>query len=75
MGNVDIVLDGEITADRYGFHRSGTSEQWREQVAVPLAGNSNVVLAVGSFLAAPLLRWPMNGWWISFPRPSKTARR
>ena len=41
----------------HGFHRSGTSEQWREQVAGPLAGNSNVVLAVGTFLAAPLLRW------------------
>jgi len=57
VGNVEIVLDDEITGDRYGFHRSGTSEQWRERVALPLAGNSNVVLAVGSFLAAPLLRW------------------
>jgi uncharacterized protein (DUF927 family) len=56
-GNVGIVLDDAITADRYGFHRSGTSNQWRERVAGPLAGNSNVMLAVGTFLAAPLLRW------------------
>jgi uncharacterized protein (DUF927 family) len=75
VGNVDIVLDGEITADRYGFHRSGTSEQWREQVAVPLAGNSNVVLAVGSFLASPLLRWadePSGGF--HFHGRSKTGK-
>ena len=75
VGNVDIVLDGEITADRYGFHRSGTSEQWREQVAVPLAGNSNVVLAVGSFLAAPLLRWADEpGGGFHFHGPSKTGK-
>ena len=32
------------------------SQRWRENVAKPLAGNSNVLLAVGTFLAAPLLR-------------------
>lgn len=40
-----------------GFHRSGTSDQWRQNVALPLAKNSNVVLAIGTFVAAPLLRW------------------
>ena len=45
-GNVEIVLDDAITADQYGLHRSGTSDQWRERVAAPLAGNSNVVLGV-----------------------------
>ena len=51
----DITLDAAPA--RHGFHRSGTSEQWRENVAKPLTGNSNVLLAVGTFLAAPLLRW------------------
>ena len=54
-----VVLDtaSKATLAHHGFHRSGTSEQWREQVAKPLAGNSNVLLAVGTFLAAPLLRF------------------
>ena len=57
VGNVEIVLDDAITADQYGLHRSGTSDQWRERVAAPLAGNSNVVLGVGTSLAGPLLPW------------------
>ena len=54
-----VVLDTASNAARvhYGFHRSGTSEQWRERVAKPLTGNSNVMLAVGTFIAGPLLRW------------------
>jgi uncharacterized protein (DUF927 family) len=59
---IDIVLDN--AADKhygyhsgYGFHRSGSSDEWRERIAKPHAKNSNVVLAVGTFLAAPLLRW------------------
>jgi uncharacterized protein (DUF927 family) len=55
-GKYDIILD-TVLPDHHGFHHSGTSEQWREHVAKPLAGNSNVLLAVGVFLAAPLLRW------------------
>jgi hypothetical protein len=51
----NIVLDAEPA--HHGFHRSGTIEQWRARVARPLTGNSSVVLAVGCFLAAPLLRW------------------
>ena len=51
----NITLDA--VAVHRSFRRSGTSEQWREQVAKPLAGNSSVVLAVGTFIAAPLLRW------------------
>jgi uncharacterized protein (DUF927 family) len=51
---LNIVLDD---TKRHGFHQSGTSQQWCEQVAQPLARNSNVMLAVGIFLAAPLLRW------------------
>jgi hypothetical protein len=52
-----IVLDDAVRHGSHGLHRAGTSEQWRQQIATPLAGNSNVVLAVGAFLAAPLLRW------------------
>jgi uncharacterized protein (DUF927 family) len=61
LGDIDdtreetIVLDA--IAGQHGFHQSGTSEQWREQVAKPLARNSNVILAAGLFLAGPLLRW------------------
>ena len=59
LGDVDekhnITLDAVLA--HHGFHRSGTSEQWREQVARPHARNSGVVLAVGTFLAAPLLRF------------------
>jgi uncharacterized protein (DUF927 family) len=54
---VRIILDPANASDGYGFHRAGTSEQWRQEVAIPLAGNSNVVLAIGLFLAAPLLYW------------------
>ena len=53
---MNIMLDG-IAADGHGFHRVGTSEQWRQHIAIPLGRNSNVVLAVGTMLAAPLLRW------------------
>ena len=57
-GKASIVLDNAAGhTGHYGFHCSGTSEQWREHVAAPLTGNSNAVLAVGVFLAAPLLRW------------------
>jgi hypothetical protein len=58
-GSVGITLDvdNDRAADRHGLHRSGTSEEWRQNVAAPLARNSNVILSVGTFLAAPVLRW------------------
>jgi putative DNA primase/helicase len=69
----DIVLD--VETQRHGFHRSGTSEQWRKRVAEPLAGNSNVVLAVGTFLAAPLLRWADEpGGGFHFHGPAKIGK-
>jgi uncharacterized protein (DUF927 family) len=52
-----IVLDDAAGHGGHGFHRAGTSEQWRQQIAAPLAGNSNVVLAVGTFFAGPVHRW------------------
>jgi uncharacterized protein (DUF927 family) len=54
---MQIILDGTSRSGGYGFHRAGTSEEWRNHVANPLIGNSNVVLAAGTMLAAPLLRW------------------
>ena len=54
-GNVGITV--EDANDRHELHRSGTSEQWRRYVAAPLAGNSSVILSVGTFIAAPVLRW------------------
>ncbi len=54
-GNIGITVEDAI--DSHGLHRSGTSEQWRRYVAAPLAGNSNVILSVGTFFAAPMLRW------------------
>ena len=76
---MNIILDG-IAADGYGFHRAGTSEQWRQQVAFPLARHSNVVLAIGTFLAAPLLRWAdepgggLHSLWVLQSRQDSDCR-
>jgi uncharacterized protein (DUF927 family) len=71
-----IILDGTTSGNGYGFHRAGTSEEWRQHVAISLAGNSNVVLAVGTMLAAPLLRWadePGGGFhFCGFSKAGKT---
>jgi len=42
---------------QHGLDVSGTVEQWRNQVAAPMAGNSNVHLCVGTAFAGPLLKW------------------
>jgi len=55
--HIALDVDDTTHSGSRGFHRAGTSEQWRQQVALPLARHSNVVLAVGTLLAAPLLRW------------------
>jgi putative DNA primase/helicase len=55
---IRITLDARDDAsDRHGFRRSGTSQQWQEEIAAPLVGSSNVLLAVGVFLIGPLLRF------------------
>jgi uncharacterized protein (DUF927 family) len=67
-GKVGIVLDGVLQG--YGLHRSGTSKDWRQRIAMPLAGNSNIIFAVGVFLAAPLLVWadePGGGFHLCGP--------
>ena len=77
LGKVDekhnIALD--VVPARHGFHQSGTSQQWQELVAKPLTGNSSVALAVGTFLAAPLLRWADEpGGGFHFYGPSKIGK-
>jgi putative DNA primase/helicase len=42
---------------QHGLDVSGTVEEWVENVATPLAGNSNVHLCVGTAFAGPLLKW------------------
>jgi putative DNA primase/helicase len=42
---------------QHGLDVSGTIEQWIDQVAAPMAGNSNVHLCVGTAFAGPLLKW------------------
>jgi putative DNA primase/helicase len=55
-GSVSVILDAPANATA-NLHRSGTSDQWCRCVAKPHAKNSNVLLAVGSSFAAPLLRF------------------
>jgi uncharacterized protein (DUF927 family) len=58
LGATDrIILDSTTRSDGSELHRAGTTEEWRQHVAIPLARHSNVVLAIGTFLAAPLLRF------------------
>jgi uncharacterized protein (DUF927 family) len=61
LGDIDDTREETIVLDaitgHHGFHQSGTSDEWREQVAKPLARNTNAILAAGVFLVAPLLRW------------------
>jgi putative DNA primase/helicase len=42
---------------QHGLDVRGSAEQWIEQVARPLAGNSNVHLCVGTMFAGPLLKF------------------
>ena len=53
-GKVNVTLDDAIGSanERRGFHRSGTLQEWQQEVPAPLAGNSNVILDVGIFSPA-----------------------
>jgi uncharacterized protein (DUF927 family) len=42
---------------QHGLDVSGTVKEWIDEVAAPMAGNSNVHLCVGTMLAGPLLKW------------------
>jgi uncharacterized protein (DUF927 family) len=51
------VLQTATLHVQHGLDVSGTVEQWVDQVAAPIAENSNVHLCVGTFFAGPLLKW------------------
>jgi putative DNA primase/helicase len=42
---------------QHGLDVCGTVQDWIDQVAAPIAGNSNVHLCVGTAFAGPLLKW------------------
>jgi uncharacterized protein (DUF927 family) len=48
------ILD-VATSRQHGLHISGTTADWKAEIAAPLEGNSNVALSFGTFFAAPLL--------------------
>ncbi len=73
VGKVRVVLDA-VTAN-HGFDCLGTTAQWREDIAAQHERNSNTVLAIGTFLAAPLLRWADEpGGGFHFYGPSKIGK-
>jgi hypothetical protein len=53
----DVVLQTAHLHQQYGFAVAGSVQEWREQIARPFAGNSNVMLAVGQAFAGPLTNW------------------
>jgi putative DNA primase/helicase len=70
-GKAAVVLDAPAT-NSSGLDRAGTTAQWCDQIAKPHAPNSNVLLAVGTFLATPLLRWadqPGGGFHLCHKKP------
>ena len=74
---ITVVLDSAAHKRHggYGFRRSGISEEWRERIAKALAEDSNAVLAIGIFLAAPLLRWAEEpGGGFHFYGPAKIGK-
>jgi hypothetical protein len=53
--NTSYELDTAVT--QHGLHVAGTTAGWVAEIAEPLRGNSNVALALGTFFAAPMLRF------------------
>lgn len=51
------VLQTATLQTQHGLDISGTVSDWIEQIARPLAGNSNIALCVGTAFAGPLLKW------------------
>jgi putative DNA primase/helicase len=51
------VLQTETVHVQHGIDVRGTVEQWTDEVAQPMAGNSNVYLCVGTMFAGPLLKF------------------
>lgn len=52
--NAPIIYNGD-TSQAAAYTESGTLEQWQQHVAQYAAGNSRLLLALGTSLAAPLL--------------------
>jgi hypothetical protein len=57
FGGARPVLQTASLHVQHGLDVCGTTEQWIEQVAAPMTGNSNVHLCVGTAFAGPLLKW------------------
>jgi uncharacterized protein (DUF927 family) len=57
FGGPRPVLQTASLHVQHGLDARGSTEQWMEQVAAPMAGNSNVHLCVGTAFAGPLLKW------------------
>jgi uncharacterized protein (DUF927 family) len=53
----NVTYEFDATTKQHGLHVAGTAAAWANEVAAPLRGNSNVALSLGTFFAAPLLRW------------------
>ena len=51
------VLQVSSVQTQNGLATSGKLEEWIEQIAQPLAHNSNIYLCVGTAFAGPLLHW------------------
>jgi putative DNA primase/helicase len=51
------VLQTESLHVQHGIEVCGTVEEWVDQIARPMAGNSNVYLCVGTMFAGPLLKF------------------
>jgi putative DNA primase/helicase len=51
------VLQTSSLHVQHGLDVSGSVAEWKEQIAEPLAGNSNVHLTVGTAFAGPLIKW------------------
>jgi putative DNA primase/helicase len=69
------VLQTATLQTQHGLDVGGTAFEWIEQIARPLAGNSNVHLCVGTAFASPLLYWALEtpGFFHLFG-PSKTGK-
>lgn len=47
----------DATATLHGLHVAGSVKEWATEIAAPFEGDSNIALAFGVFLAAPLLEF------------------
>ena len=55
LKNVAYAADNARDPDQYGYQVKGTTADWQREVAIPLRGNSNVVLALATSFASALI--------------------